>query len=115
MITDTNKGMLAKSVRQPPPPMTPQLYTVKQFAGAYPAFTESSLRNLIFKSGVHYSSKGAVAGNGLVECGAIVRLGRRILIADLAFMAWVLSKSNDAGGVQPASTVAEKAKGKSSD
>lgn len=94
MITNTNENRQRQTVSESSQPATPQLYTVKQFALAYPAFTESSLRNLIFKAGLRHSSKGEVTGNGLLECGAIVRLGRRILIDDHAFIAWVRSRAD---------------------
>lgn len=75
-------------------PTAQHLYTVKQFPLAHPAFTASSLRNLIFKAGPRYSSKGEVPGNGLHECGAILRLGRKILIDERAFFAWVRGKAS---------------------
>lgn len=76
------------------------LYTVKQFSLAHPAFTTSSLRNLIFKAGPRHSSKGEVPGNGLLACGAILRLGRKIIIDERAFFAWVRGKANAAGSEQ---------------
>lgn len=79
---------------------TSQLFTVKQFALAYPAFTEPALRNLIFKAENRHSSLGEVAGNGLLKSGAILRLGRKILIDEHAFLAWVHGKANAAGGDQ---------------
>lgn len=55
----------------------PNLLTVKQMAGKYPAFSESSLRYHIFHE----------AKNGLDK--AIRRIGRKILIDEEAFFAWV--------------------------
>ncbi len=48
----------------------PNLYTVKQFIYKHNAFTYGSIRSIIF-----YEHK-----NGLKESGAILRIGRKILI-----------------------------------
>jgi hypothetical protein len=55
----------------------PNLLTVKQFAQKHPAFSEASLRFNIF-----HESK-----NGLDK--VIKRVGRKILINEEAFFAWV--------------------------
>lgn len=57
----------------------PNLYSVKQFAQENPAFSESSLRWMLFNSGT----------NGLLKSGAIIRNGRRILIDSDKFFAWL--------------------------
>ena len=67
----------------------PVILTVEQFAGRNTAFTPAAIRNLIFKAGPRQSSKGEVPGNGLAEAGAIIRLGRRVLIDESKFLAWV--------------------------
>jgi len=54
-----------------------QFYTVEQFAQKYPAFTPPSLRWLLFNR----------AMNGLDK--AVVQLGRRVLIDEAAFVAWL--------------------------
>ena len=66
-----------------------KLYTVAQFSKAHPAFTQASLRNLKFKAETRQSTRGIVHGNGLIECGAIVRIGRKVLIAEDQFFEWV--------------------------
>jgi hypothetical protein len=66
-----------------------KLYTVTQFPNAYPAFTEAALRNLLFKAERRHSSNGEIPGNGLVEAGAIVRIGRKVLIDEDRFFDWV--------------------------
>ena len=71
------------------PPSRPALYTVNQFAETEPAFTSAALRNLAFKAGPRHSSKGGIPGNGLIECGAIVRIGRKVLIHRERFLNWV--------------------------
>lgn len=65
--------------------------TVEQFSKRNPAFTPSALRNHIFRAEPRQSSRGEVTGNGLVEAGAILRLGRRVLIVEDKFLAWVAS------------------------
>lgn len=75
-------------------PQTPQLppqvlFTVEQFSLAQPAFTAAALRNLIFKADARQSSKGEIKGNGLLECGAVIRIGRKVLIDGDQFMNWV--------------------------
>ncbi len=53
--------------------------------------TESSLRHLIFNSRPRYSAGGdKIEGNGLVEAGAIIRLGRRVLIDAVKFREWTM-------------------------
>ena len=76
----------------PPAPQSPQqvLFTVKQFSIAQPAFTPASLRNLIFKADSRQSTIGEIKGNGLIECGAIIRMGRKVLIHSENFISWVL-------------------------
>ena len=74
-----------------PPPIEqrPVYKTVEQFCKDNPAFTSSSIRNLIFKSDERLSSNGVIAGNGLAEAGAIIRIGRKVLIDENCFYAWV--------------------------
>ena len=55
------------------------LFTVKQFAAKEPAFTVGGLRSLIFNGN----------SNGLVDSGAIIRIGRKVLIDENAFGLWV--------------------------
>lgn len=66
-----------------------QYYTVAKFAERHPAFTASSIRNLIFKADSRPSTKGIIPGNGLLECGAVLRLGRKVLIHEARFFQWV--------------------------
>ncbi|WP_174625459.1 hypothetical protein [Candidatus Methylobacter favarea] len=62
----------------------PNFSTVKQFAEKYPAFTIGCLRSLIFQEN----------SNGLANSGAIVRIGRKVLISDAKFFAWVEAQNN---------------------
>lgn len=67
------------------------LYTVEQFAKVEPAFTSAALRNLIFKAEARHSSKGDIPGNGLIECGAVIRRGRKVIIHRERFLSWLES------------------------
>ena len=55
------------------------LLTVKQFAERNPFNTESGLRFQIFNR----------QGNGLEASGALVRLGRKILIDEKKYFGWI--------------------------
>ena len=57
--------------------------TINQFTAKYPAFTLGGLRSLIFNE--HQ--------NGLAKSGAIVRIGRKVLIDQNLFFAWVQSQN----------------------
>ena len=57
----------------------PPLSTLKQFCNKYIAFTEGGMRDRIF-----YADS-----NGLKQCGAILRNGRRILIDEEKFFHWL--------------------------
>jgi len=66
------------------------LLTVAQFSERRPAFTQAALRNLILNCTDRYNSRGeCIPGNGLAEASAIVRVGRRVLIDEGAFFAWI--------------------------
>jgi hypothetical protein len=68
-----------------------ELLTVSQFAERFPAWTESALRNLILNAEDRQNSRGErIPGNGLIESGAVVRVGRRVLIDVRAFFGpWI--------------------------
>jgi len=55
----------------------------------HPWPTPGSWRALIFAATPRQSSKGTIAGNGLIEAGVIRRVGRRVLVNPRAFAAWV--------------------------
>jgi len=55
--------------------------TVNQLIEKHPAFTTGGVRALIF----------AEHTNGLAKSGAIVRLGRKVLIDEAKFFAWIQS------------------------
>jgi hypothetical protein len=57
--------------------------TVAQFAEKQPAFTGASLRALIFNEN----------SNGLAKSGAVIRIGRKVLINEELFFGWVQAQS----------------------
>ena len=61
---------------------TPTYLTVRQFAEKHPAFPEGGIRHRIF----HEKS------NGLHKSGAIIRNGRKLLIREDRFFAWLESQ-----------------------
>lgn len=71
----------------------PPLFTVGQFAERNPAFTQAALRNLIFKADKRHASTGIIPGNGLIEAGAIVRLGRKVMLHEGRFFNWIEQQS----------------------
>jgi len=69
----------------------PALYTVPNLADKHRQWlTEPALRNHILNAADRKNSRGEVIkGNGLEESGAIVRIGRRILIDEAKFFSWL--------------------------
>ena len=57
------------------------------------------MRGLIFKAEPRITHEGTKPGNGLIESGAIIRIGRRVLIDEAKFFDWVRQQ-------QPASKAA---------
>jgi hypothetical protein len=53
--------------------------TVQQFTTKHTAFTNGGIRSLIFNENT----------NGLASSGAIIRIGRKVLINENKFFAWV--------------------------
>jgi hypothetical protein len=60
-------------------PKAPIYSTIAQFPTKHPAFTKGGLRHQIFNADK----------NGLSASGAIVRMGRKILIDETKFFAWI--------------------------
>jgi hypothetical protein len=61
---------------------TPNYLTVSQFVNQHLAFNTGGIRSIIFHE--HQ--------NGLAESDAIVRIGKKILIDEAKFFAWVQSQ-----------------------
>ena len=85
----TSNTAAALKAAYPEPAPRPVYLTVEQFSQRNPAFTPAALRNLIFKADVRLSTKGTIPGNGLLEAGAICRIGRKVLIVESRFFEWV--------------------------
>ena len=69
--------------------MTILIYlTVIQFTEKHQAFTIGGLRAWIFNENT----------NGLSKSGAIVRIGRKVLIDEAKFFDWVASQNSKNGG-----------------
>lgn len=56
-----------------------KLYTINQFIEKYPVFTEGGLRHNLFYR----------ATNGLDDCEAVIKVGRKVLIDEAKFLIWV--------------------------
>lgn len=70
------------------------LFPVNQFSARRPAWTPQALRNLILNAADRLNSRGErIPGNGLAEAGAIVRVGRRVLIDEQAFSRWIAAQN----------------------
>ena len=80
----------------PPQPRT--LLNVKQFCERHPGFTQAGIRNLIHCSNERVRSKGLLPGNGLKEAGAFLKCGRRIVIDEGRFFAWLDRRNGVATG-----------------
>lgn len=76
---------------------TRTLLTVKQLSQKHPAFSLSSLRNLLFKAKQRMTSIGAIQGNGLEK--AVIRVGRKILIDEEIFFEWLDDQKNESSHV----------------
>ena len=61
---------------------TPNYLTVSQFVNQHSAFNTGGMRSLVFQE--HQ--------NGLADSGAIVRIGRKVLINTEKFFAWIESQ-----------------------
>lgn len=71
------------------------LFTVEQFSERRPPWTQAALRNFILNAHDRVNSRGErIRGNGLAEAGAIVRVGRRVLIDEAAFFRWIAAQQN---------------------
>ena len=58
----------------------PNLFTVNQFSQKHPEFPMGGLRYQIFNE----------KDNGLADSGAIIRVGRKVLIDEVKFFNWVV-------------------------
>ena len=68
------------------PPST-TLYTIAQFSERHPFISQGGLRFQIFNS----------KDNDLEQLGALVRLGKRVLINEPKYFEWIDSQQDDSG------------------
>lgn len=90
MQTDTVLAGPAAAVL--PAPTFPRLATVEKTAEFFTdaALTPAAIRALIFRADDRTNSRGdLLPGNGLGRAGAIVRIGRKVLIDLDRFAAWL--------------------------
>lgn len=64
----------------------PVLLTVNQFTEKHPAFNKGGVRALIFNENT----------NGLAKAGAVVRIGRKVLLDESKFFNWVICQNGGA-------------------
>ncbi len=77
----------------------PVLLTIRQFAERYPAWTEPGLRSLVLNAQPRFTARGQrLHGNGLFEAGGILRVGRKVLLDQTAFFAWVRGQQRKSAG-----------------
>lgn len=73
------------------------LFSVRAFAERHKTWiTQPGIRNHILNSADRVNSRGErIPGNGLAEAGAIVRVGRRVLIDEAAFFRWIAEQQRN--------------------
>ena len=72
----------------------PRLATIDETAAAFPhaRLTPAAIRAMVFRADDRRNSRGdELPGNGLGRTGAIVRIGRKVLIDLDRFAAWLES------------------------
>lgn len=74
--------------------MSARLFTVRTFAERNRDWlTQAALRAHVLNATDRKNSRGEIQrGNGLVACGAVLRLGRKILIDEGKFMQWLVQQ-----------------------
>ena len=90
--------LLALSTATAGAPSSQRYLSVEQMSALHPVFTQAALRNMIFRAEPRQSSRGEIPGNGLAEARAIIRLGRRVLIDEAKFLAWVAQAGSERWG-----------------
>jgi len=70
-----------------------ELLPVRAFSERFHAWSEPALRSLVLNAADRLNSRGErIPGNGLHEAGAIVRVGRRVLLDPQRFFAWIAAQ-----------------------
>lgn len=79
------------------------LATVAQFSERFPAFTQAALRSYILNAEDRVNSRGSrIPGNGLAEAGAIVRVGRKLLLSEGRFFLWIAGQQKSSRNARAA-------------
>ncbi len=67
-----------------------RLFTIPRFAEQHSDHTtRAAVTNQVFKAEPRHSTKGEIPGNGMLEFGVIVRIGRKVLIDEDAYFRWI--------------------------
>lgn len=75
-----------------------RLSTLRKFSERYSDHTTlAGITNTVFKAQPRHSSKGEIAGNGMLEFGVIVRIGRKVLIDEDAYFRWLNAQQESRG------------------
>jgi len=65
------------------------LQTVAAITQKYSAFTAGAVRNILYRAEDRVTRSGqTIKGNGLAAFGAVVKVGRKVLIDETRFNAW---------------------------
>lgn len=75
-------------------PHHPYWLTIKLLAQKEPAFTEASLRAIVFNAEDRKSTRGIINGNGMKP--HIRRVGARVLINHTGFLSWIAAQGGAA-------------------
>lgn len=95
MQTHTQQNTLIQTASGVNPPPPRQLYSLKKFAERHSSFlTTSAITNQVFKAQSRHSTKGEIPGNGMMDFGVIVRVGRKVLIDEAAYFQWLDAQQN---------------------
>lgn len=96
MQTHIQQNSLVQTVSGIIPPPPRHLYSLKKFAERHSSFlTTSAITNQVFKAQSRHSTKGEIPGNGMMDFGAIVRVGRKVLIDETAYFQWLDAQQNE--------------------
>jgi len=69
------------------------LATLRRFSEKHSDFiTLAGITNQVFKAQSRHSTKGVIPGNGMLDFGVIVRIGRKVLIDEDAYFRWVAAQ-----------------------
>ena len=82
----TVQAMTIESLHKQPASPPRRLFTLEKFAERHSSFlTLPAITNQVWRS----KSRGEIPGNGLEECGAIVRINGRVLIDEALYFEWI--------------------------